>query len=134
MKHFTISIIIILACISCYGQNLVGYNVREIQKFMRENRQDMNAVNVVNEKFSYLKYSDNEDTQTLLFYLDQDSVCNGIKTICDFSIKAAKEKEFNSIYKTYGENRWIDTHDGKDYLVMIKEEKWSFVITIEPYK
>jgi len=134
MKNITLTVIIFITCISCYGQNLIGYKGKEIEEYMKENRQDMNSANVVNEKFSYLKYSDNEDTQTLLFYLDQDSVCNGVKMICDLSVRAAKVKEFNSIYKPNGENSWIDTHDDKAYQVVIKDEKWSCVITIEPNK
>ena len=94
----------------------------------------MNSKKVVNDKFSYLKYSDSADSQTLLFFLNQDSICKSVKMICDLNVKAEKEKEFNAIYKTNGENQWIDKRDGKDYFVMIRSEKWSCIITIEPTK
>jgi hypothetical protein len=57
-----------------------------------------------------------------------------VRLICDLNIKAEKEKEFDSIYEKSGENRWIDKHDGKNYLVEISDEKWYCIITIEPDK
>ena len=134
MKIITLSAILILTCICTQGQNLIGYKDKEIRKYMKENRKEMNFNNVINSKFKYLKYSDNPDSQTVLFFLNPDSVCKSVRIICDISMKAEKVKEFNSIYKKSGENRWIDKRDGKDYLIEIKDEKWSCIITIEPDK
>ena len=58
----------------------------------------MNFNNVVNSKFRYLKYSDNSENQTLLFFLNPDSVCKSVRMICDMSMKTRKIKEFNSHY------------------------------------
>jgi hypothetical protein len=54
--------------------------------------------------------------------------------ICDVVLKAEKVKEFDSIYKKSGENKWIDTRAGKNYLVEIKDERWSCIVTIAPDK
>ena len=116
------------------GQNLIGYKDAEIRKFMKVNRKDMNFDNVTNSKFKYLKYSDNTDSQTLLFFLNTDSVCNSIRIICDEPTKAEKIKEFNGKYKSGGVNKWIDTRAGKDNLIRVEEEPWSSIITIEPAK
>ena len=94
----------------------------------------MNYNNVVNSKFSYLKYSDNSENQTMLFFLNPDSICRSVRIICDVTMKAEKEKEFNSQYIKNGENKWIDKRNGKDYLIEIMEGKWSCVISIEPDK
>ena len=94
----------------------------------------MNYNKVTNSNYNYLKYSDNYDRQTLLFFLNPDSVCTSIRLICDLSTRAEKVREFNSIYRKYGENSWIHKRDGKDYLIEIKDEKWLSVITIVPYK
>jgi len=134
MKTVILSVILILTSFFSQGQNLIGYAEKEIQKFMKENRQDMGKEIVSNSKFSYLKYSDSEDTQTLLFFLDSDSICKSIKLICDIRVKTEKVKEFNSIYKPYGENKWIDTHNGKNYLIEIRNDQWSYNIIIEPVK
>lgn len=125
---------LIVTGICAHGQNLIGYNVREIRKYMKENQRAMNLENVNNDKFKYLKYTDNSDSQTLLFFLNPDSVCRSIRMICDLSIKGTKVKEFNSIYKKSDEHRWIDKRNGKDYTIEIRDEEWSFIITIEPDK
>jgi len=134
MKNVTLSAILILACNFANGQNLVGYNGKEIQKYIKENRSDLNSEKVTNNRFKYLKYSDSSDSQTFLFFLNPDSVCKSVRIICDVHKKADKVKEFDSIYKKSGENRWIDMREGKDYLVKIRDEKWSCIITIEPDK
>ncbi|MCX6255072.1 MAG: hypothetical protein NTV31_11425 [Bacteroidia bacterium] len=134
MKITSVFAIFVLTAMYAHSQNLIGYNDREIRKYMKENRREMSFENVTNDKFKYLKYTDSFDSQTLLFFFNLDSVCKSERMICDFSIKAEKVKEFNTIYKKTGENRWIDERDGKNYLIEIKDEKWSCVINIEPDK
>jgi len=89
---------------------------------------------VTNDRFRYLKYSNSTDSQTLLFFLNNDSTCMSERLICDLGVKTEKIKEFDSMYKKSGENRWIDYREGKNYLIEIKDEKWSCVITIEADK
>ncbi len=134
MKNITLFVVLTITCVFTYGQNLIGYKSKEIQNYMKENHQDMNSEKVTNTSFNYLRYSDNFDSQTLFFFLNNDSICKGIKMICDKSIKGKILKEFNSLYKPKGENKWIDTHDGKNYFIEIRDEKWSFDVIIEPDK
>ena len=116
------------------GQNLVGFNSKEIQKYMMENRLEMSVEKVTNNRFKYLKYSNNTESQTLLFFFTNDSICKSVRLICDLGAKAEKVKEFDSIYKKSGENKWSENRNGKDYRIEIKDEKWSCVITIEADK
>lgn len=134
MKRLTLLIILILAAAGVIGQNLIGYSETEIIKYMKENHKEMISNNVSNTSFKYLKYSDSSENQTLLFFLDTDLVCQSVRLICDNSTKKDKVKEFNAIYKIYGDNIWIDNRDGKDYLIEITNERWSFVINIVPDK
>ena len=94
----------------------------------------MNINSVTNSKFIYLKYSDNSENQTLLFFLNPDSVCKSIRLICDVSMKSEKVKELNSRYVKSGENRWLDKRDGKVFRIDIIDGKWSCVISIESEK
>ena len=134
MKIITLSAALILICIFTKSQNLIGYNENEIMKYMKENHSDMNYNNVVNSKFSYLKYSDSSENQTFLFFLNPDSVCRSVRIICDISMKSQKVKEFDSKYMKKGENKWIDKRDGKIYLIELMEGKWSCVISVESEK
>ena len=134
MKFITLFAFLINTSVCVSSQNLIGLNDKEIIKYMKENQRDMRLENVTNTRYNYLKYSNSSDDQTLLFFLNTDSVCKSVRMICNFSIMAQKVKEFDSIYTKRGENRWIDTQNGKDYLIEIQEEKWTYIINIEPYK
>jgi hypothetical protein len=134
MKIIALFAALILTCFCTYSQNLIGYKEKEILKYMKENRHDMNYNNVVNSKFSYLKYSDNSEDQTVLFFLNPDSVCRSVRIICDVTMRSQMMKELDSHYLKTGENKWIDKRDGRKYLVEFMEGKWSCVISIEPEK
>jgi hypothetical protein len=134
MKNLALSAVFLLSGVVTFGQNLIGYNYREIQKYMSINHKEMSSEKVTNSLYNYLKYSGRGDSETMLYFLDPDSICKSIRVICDFSVRADKVKEFNSIYKKNTENTWIDTRDGNDYLVEIRDEQWSSIINIQPHK
>src|ERR1035437_3417281 len=134
MKIITLSVVLMLTCFYAQSQNLIGYKQKEILKYMKENRSDMNFNNVVNSQFSYLKYSDNSEKQTLLFFLSPDSVCKSVRIICDIDMKSQKVQEFNSQFMKRGKTQWIDKRNGKEYLIEIMDGKWSCVISIEQEK
>lgn len=134
MKIISLFAAVFIASGSLFGQNLIGYEYDQVRKYMKENHKDMNFTPVVNDKFRYLKYTDNSDSRTFLFFLDQDSVCKSVRLICDAEVKAEKQKEYNSRYEKNGENKWISRREGKSYNIELKNEEWSCVITIEPGK
>jgi hypothetical protein len=134
MKILAFSVLLALSCISGFSQNLIGYNSDDIQKYMKEKHAEMNFNKVVNSKFSYLKYTDNDEMQTILFFLNDKAVCNSIRIVCDSNLKTSKIREFNSEYTKKGENMWIDKREDKSFLVLLKDEKWACTITIEPEK
>ena len=113
MKIITLSAALVLICITADSQNLIGYKAEDIVKYMKENRKEMNYNDVVNNKFSYLKYSDNLENQTILFFLGPDAVCRSERIICDVSLKSAKVREYNSQYKPIGQNKWVDRRGDK---------------------
>jgi hypothetical protein len=134
MKITSLSVALLLTCILAQSQNLIGYKQKDILKYMKENRREMNYNNVVNSKFSYLKYSDNYENQTMLFFLNPDSICKSERIIFDISMKSQKMNEYNSQFIKNGENKWIEKKNGKKYIIEIVEGKWSCVISIEPEK
>jgi hypothetical protein len=134
MKIISLTAVLILTCIFANSQNLIGYNEKEIRKYMKENHRDMNYNSVKNSKFIYLKYSDNQESQTVLFFLNPDSVCRSERIICDVSMKPQKVKELNIKYAKTGDNKWIDKRNGKNYTIEVIDGKWSCVVSIEPEK
>ncbi|MBI5010158.1 MAG: hypothetical protein HZB98_11050 [Bacteroidia bacterium] len=101
---------------------------------MSLNRSDMENEKVNNTSFSYIKYSDKFDTQTILFFLSPDSVCKSIRMVCNKSIRSEKIQELESMYSRSGENTWTDRHPGKNFTVKLVDDEWSFSVTIEPEK
>ena len=134
MKSFTLLLLMFLAFSPVRSQNLVGFDAKSIKKYMKENYKNMMSEKVANPGFSYLKFSDNSDSQTLLFFLGSDSICKSERIMIDMRVKTDRVKEFNSIYRKHGELSWIDTRHGKDYLIELRDEPWYSVVTIMPHK
>jgi|WetSurMetagenome_2_1015567.scaffolds.fasta_scaffold332731_2 hypothetical protein len=134
MKFLSLNLIFVLLCISLNGQNLIGYHSVDIQKYMREKKSGMNSVKVVNVSYKYLKYTDNSDSQTIFFFLNNDSICTSERIICSQETKPELIKEFNSKYKKNSDNIWIDRYNDKNYLIKMNDEKWSCTFTIESEK
>jgi hypothetical protein len=116
--------------LSISGQNLIGYNEKEIRQYMRDKQKNMDFQNFTNNStFKYLKYVDKDDSQTLLLFLTADSVCKSMRLVCDKSLKTQKTKEFDNIYRKKGENVWTETKEGKKYIIELKDEDFSLSIT-----
>lgn len=132
MKVFILLAVLLFQATCNYCQNLIGYKEREIQKYMSYNRKDMNFENVKNSRFRYLKYTDGSESQTLLFFLNKDSICHSVRLICDPRVKAEKIREFNSAFNKDGDNKWIEKRGGRDYIIEVSDEMYSCIITIKP--
>lgn len=132
MKSWILFPVILLFSISTAAQNLVGLKSTEIMEYMKNNKGELKPEKVVNSQFNYLKYTDGGNMQTVLFFLNRDSVCRSVRVICDLALKNEKINELNTIYKKSGENRWTDNRDGKEFSIDFKVDKWSFTVTIEP--
>lgn len=138
-QHMKICYLVTLFLISVfttYSQNLIGYDAKDIKKYMSANNSDMNLEKVINKSFRYLKYSDSYDNQTMLFFLSPDSVCTNIRIVCNKSIKSKKIRELDAACQRSGENIWRDDSniEGRAYLFKLIDEDWSFSIIIEPEK
>jgi hypothetical protein len=133
MKAIPVSSIILLFIgINLNGQNLIGFNEKEIRQYMSEKQKNLKFQNFINNStFKYLKYTDKDETQTLLFFLAEDSVCKSVRLVCDNSLRKEKMKEYNSLYRKAGDNMWTEIKDGKSYLIEIKDDEYSFNITIK---
>jgi hypothetical protein len=134
MKIIILLPLIFLSFADCLSQNLVDFDARSIKKYMKENCKDMIYEKTLNPRFSYLKYTDNNSRQTLLFFLGTDSICKSQRMILDSTVRDERVKEFNSTYSKKGVNSWMEMRDGKNYLIEIRDETWNSVVTILPDK
>jgi hypothetical protein len=132
MKAIKISLVFLfLVIINLNGQNLIGSDETEIRQYMLEKQKGFAFQNFINNStFKYLKYSDSNETETLLFFLNDQLICKSVRLVCDKSLKPEKIKEFNSLYKKEGNNNWTETKNGRSYLIELRDEEWSFNVTI----
>jgi hypothetical protein len=134
MNYMKAFILIFLSgiCLNIHGQNLIGYHVKDIRLYMKEKEKNMAFRGFTyNSTFKYLKFENEDESQTLLFFLTADSICKSVRLVCDKSLKAAKIKELDSKYKKEGENNWSDVKNDKKYFIELKEEDWSFNVTFK---
>jgi hypothetical protein len=133
MKITEVSLIIFsLISINLSGQNLIGYSEPEIRKYMTENKKNMSFQNFINNNtFKYLKYSDNLETETLLFFLTEKLICKSVRRICDKSLKTRIIDEYDRFCKKTGEGQWMEIKNGTKYIIELKDEEYTFYITIK---
>ena len=125
------SVILFLISMNLNGQNLIGYSEKEIRQYMTDNQKNMKFQNFINNStFKYLKYSDNDETVTALFFMNDQLLCKSVRYICDKSLKTAKTKELNTLYKKVSDNEWVEIKNGKNYKIDMKEDEWSFNVSI----
>ncbi|HQK69958.1 MAG TPA: hypothetical protein PL101_02475 [Bacteroidales bacterium] len=129
-----IYLLLLLLLLNSYesrSQNLIGYKIRDIQKYMKENQKSMVFQNLTfNNTFRYLKYVNRAQTQTLFFFLSADSVCRSVRLVCDKELRSQKIAELNSKYKPVGENKWEEEKNGQKYIIDLKDDEWTFNISI----
>lgn len=128
---FSVVLFILFSGLNLSAQNLLGYKFKDIKRYMRENQTEMSFQGLTfNNTFKYLKYADIDGNQTLLIFLNADSVCKSIRLVCDKSLKAEKVQELDTKYEKTGPNSWADTKDGKNYEIEMREEEFTFNVTI----
>lgn len=133
MKTIKASIVLVtlLLCKNLSAQNLLGYKLMDIKEYMKENQKSMVFQSLTfNNTFKYAKYADKDGNQTTLFFLTADSVCKSIRMICDKSVEPEMIKDLDSKYKKAGANNWIENKGGTNYIIELREEEWSFNVTI----
>jgi hypothetical protein len=119
--------------LNIFGQNLIGYTEKDIRQYMKDKQKNMIFQNFTNNStFKYLKYVDTDESQTLLLFLTEDSVCKSIRLICDKSLKPQKIKEFDALYKKDRDNIWTETMNGEKCIIELKDEDWTVSVTIRP--
>ena len=130
LKAFIV-LFICLFCLNLEAQNLLGYKLRDIKKYMRENQKTMSFQGLTfNNTFKYAKFADREGNQTTLFFLTADTVCKGIRIICDKNMKADILKELDTKYSKVGTNKWSENRGDRTYLIELREEEFTLSVTI----
>jgi len=132
MKILLVHLIALSMAASAGGQNLVGYSPKNIKNYMKENYPGHSLqTGVVNEAYKYLKYVDDEEVETLIFFLNERDICNAVKIICDNSLKSSKITDLDNRYTRTGISFWREERKGKKYVIELVNDQWFFTINIK---
>ena len=115
------------------AQNLVGMEKDDIMDEMNTRYKGFRLnTSAVNHVYKYLKYEDDINQITILFFLSDDNKCTMVREMYDYSNINDVLKELNTSYKQDGKNHWSDSKNGKNYDIELTEGDWFFTVTIKP--
>jgi hypothetical protein len=117
------------------AQNYIGMTKDDIIVEMNTSHKSfkLNTSNV-NPYYKYLKYEDNINEITILFFLSENDKCTLVRKMCDYMNINEEIDDLNKKYKPIGKDKWSYTIKGKIYLVTLLEEEWYFTITTKQKK
>lgn len=123
--------IFVVNCVE--AQNFIGMDKEDIKEEMNTRFKNFRLnTSTVNHAYNYLKYEDNINEITILFFLSSDDKCKLVRKMYDYSNINDVVKELNSSYKAKGKDHWIYMDKGKEYDVDLTEGDWFFTVTIKP--
>lgn len=134
MQLFRYALLIILltgiALNSSNAQNYIGLSKDEIIKEMSLSYKNFKLnTNTVNPYYKYLKFEDEIDEITILFFLSDDNICTMVRKMSDY---ANINDELDSLKQNcaqIGKNMWSCPAKGKKYQVTLEEGEWYFTLT-----
>lgn len=116
---------------TAYSQYFVGLGIEEIKTEMKQKKEDFSFSKEVNaEEHHFLKFENANETQTILFILDDNEKCKFTKLICDYSLLRTMEDSLNNTYEYRKDMSWVDTESDENYnyLMELEKEDWFFTI------
>lgn len=114
------------------AQNYIGLKKGEIINKMRiEHSEFFFDKEVKNGNKSFIKFVDGAIIpETILFVLNNNGTCRFVKHMYEDKTKLQTVKdELTSKYKVVGENKWLMKLKGKEYEIILEDNKWFFEVT-----
>jgi len=130
IKTALIALTISLYALSLDAQVFIGASKSDVLAEMKKKKPGfVNDDSVRNDKYNYLKYISDDDSETWIIVFDGKDRCKGVRVTCDISKINVKRKELDALYTKRGKDKWsLDQHTG-NILVDLKDETWYFTIT-----
>jgi len=130
IKTALIALIFSLFALSLDAQVFIGASKADVLAEMKKKKPGfINDDSVRNDKYNYLKYISDDESETWIIVFDGKDKCKCVKVTCDIGKINEKRKELDSLYTKLGKDKWsLDQHTG-NILVDLKNETWYFTIT-----
>jgi hypothetical protein len=133
IKKALLALLISLPALCSQAQVFLGFSKTEVLKSMKKEKPGfINDDSVRNEKYNYLKFISDDESETWIIVFNSEDKCKCVKITCDMSKINEKRKELDALYTKRGKDKWsLDQRTG-DILVDLKNETWYFTITYRP--
>lgn len=117
---------------SFFSSSYIGKHKEEIKKIMLENHRTLrlNSSNV-NEKYNYLKYEDQINEITVLFFLSDSNTCKRIRLMSAYSNINYILDDLNNNYEEFTRNKWHYSSNENEFAVILEEGDWFFTVTVK---
>ncbi len=115
------------------AQNLIGLKADEVKAFMRTEQNDFSLdESTINKTYKYLKYVDDLETRTALYFLSDDSICTWYKVVYDNDLLAPTIALLDSTCRKVSDTLWLEKRDAHTYRKILDRQKWFFSVTTRP--
>lgn len=129
-KLFFIFFLITMGLVA-QSQNFVGYAPDAIKELMAANYNEFHFTKEVeSEKHHFIKYEDYDGMKTLLFVFNESEECKYSVLMCDYALLKTVVDSLNKVYEVQSNDTWLQTQDGKDFLLKLKKKEWFFSVVI----
>ena len=80
---------------------------------------------------SFIKYENTFEEQTVLFIFNKKGVCTAVNRMYNFIERDAITKELSAKYKMVSKNEWRFRQNGKEFIVILKDDEWFLKLIIK---
>ncbi len=131
----SLSTVLLLMLFSFQGtaQEFVGLTAEEIKQRMRAERKDFHLdETTVNRVYRYLKYVDDLETRTILYFLSDEDVCTFYKEIYENDQLNPVKEHLDTTCRKIADTLWLkETPHGTMEKVLVRRD-WFFTVTTRP--
>jgi len=115
------------------GQNFIGMHADEIKAIMKQQHTGfLLNTSTINPHFNYLKYENEEGTQTMLIFLNEQDRCKYYKRICDYVHLPEMTVQLNAHSRRENDSLWVFQDDHRNFSQVLIKGDWFFTITTRP--
>ncbi len=131
--RLVIGAVFLLLALTGTAQDFIGMQAEEIKRQMRAGHKDFALDETTKNKvYKYLKYVDEMETRTILFFLSEGDTCTYYKIIYDNDLYNSVVQQLDTTCDRVSDTLWEQTVNGKKYGKVLKRQDWFFSVTTRP--
>ena len=115
------------------AQNFIGRKAEEIRKYMTTEQNNFSLdETTVNKVYKYLKYVDEMETRTALYFLSDDDVCTWYKVVYDNDLLPSVIAGLDSTCRKVSDTLWLEKSGENTCQKILERQDWFFTVITKP--